>query len=194
MKETRMASDQVFIAAGGVLLGGAREQAPLRVEVTARLNASPERVFAAIGDLEAITRYMPMIRRAAVTHGSSGGTCGVGSERICALRNGMGTINETIVAWDPPSGFSYRASGSLMPMRDHLSEILIRQRTGNVTTIEWRHYFNSRFGPLGWLLPFMLRRMCREALINIAADLGVTIDFVQRNEGREVSARDQSLE
>jgi hypothetical protein len=36
--------------------------------------------------------------------------------------------------------------------------------------------------------------MCREALINIAADLGVTIDFVQRNEGREVSARDQSLE
>lgn len=154
----------------------AREKAPLRIQVIAKFAASPQKVFAVVGDLEAITRFMPMIKHASVHHSLATGCVGKGSERVCSMP-GMGEVNEKVVWWDSPSGYAYRASGSMVPMRDHLGVFVLTSDTDGGTRVEWRHHFHTRFGPLGWMFPFMMKRMMRKAFINMGALMGVHVEL-----------------
>lgn len=148
-----------------------RQQTPLRIDARYSIVAKPEDLFSVLGDLEGITKFFPMIHHATVAHGS--GCVGEGSLRVCSIR-GMGRVSERIVWWSAPNGYAYRANGPLVPLHDHLGVILISpDDTGNAT-LEWRQYFDTRYGPLGWMFPVMMRFLMGRAVRNIAGLLGTT--------------------
>lgn len=151
----------------------ARHPAPLRIDASFRLKAPPEKVFAMLGDLEGITRFFPLIHHAAVRHAN--GCVGAGSERVCSIR-GMGKVNERIVWWNAPIGYAYRAQGPLVPLREHLGVIQIAPGAQGGSELTWRQYFHTRLGPLGWMFPFMMRRMMGRAAANIDKLIGAQSD------------------
>ncbi len=143
----------------------AKSRAPLRIDARYCLAASPERLFALLGDLEGITRFFPMIHHAAVEH--EGGCAGEGSLRVCSVR-GMGKVKERVVWWRRPQGYAYRAEGPLVPLRNHLGVILITPDGASGSILEWRQYLETRFGPASWLFPLMMRQLMNRAVRNIA--------------------------
>jgi hypothetical protein len=140
-------------------------RAPLRISARYQFAASPERLFAVLGDLEGITRFFPMIHHASVAH--QGGGAGAGSERICSIR-GMGKVRERVVWWRTPQGYAYRADGRFVPLRDHLGVIFIEPAPGGGSILVWRQYLRTRFGPMGWMFPVMMRMMMDRAVKNVA--------------------------
>ncbi len=155
-----------------------RHHAPLRIARQYRLHAAPEQVFSILGDLEGITSFFPMIHHADVRH--AGSCAGEGSVRVCSIR-GMGKVNERIVWWDEPKGYAYAANGTLVPLRDHLGVIVISDLGNGESAVEWRQYFNTRLGPLGWLFPLMMRRLMDRSIRNIAGLLRTPSAAAVRN-------------
>lgn len=147
------------------------ERAPLRIHTRYHIKSPPESVFGIIGDLEGITRFFPMIHHATVLR--SGANASEGNTRICYIR-GMGAVHENIVWWQAPKGFAYKASGKLVPLKNHLGIILLEKHKDGGTVIEWRQYFDTRYGPLGWMFPTMMRLLMGKAIANIAKILGTT--------------------
>lgn len=143
--------------------------APLRIDAAYALRAAPEAVFAVIADLQGIARFFPMIQHASVAHPR--GCVGEGSERVCSIR-GMGKVRERIVWWREPVGYAYRAQGTLMPLRNHLGLIVLERMEAGGTRLVWRQYFDTRFGLLGWVFPWMMRRLMNRAIGNIARMTG----------------------
>lgn len=150
--------------------------APLRIEARFHVDASPRAVFGTLGDLEGITRYFPMIHRAVVHHPE--GCAGDGSERVCSIR-GMGDVTERIVWWREPVGYAYRANGPWIPLQDHLGVISIAELNDGSSLLDWRQYFNTRYGPMGWMFPPMMRLMMGRAVSNLAGLLGATSEAIE---------------
>lgn len=138
--------------------------APLRIAQRYALPATREKVFSVLGDLEGITRFFPMIHHAEVRR--SDDCVGVGTLRVCSIR-GMGKVDERIVWWSAPAGYAYAAAGRFVPIKDHLGVIRIFQDGDGSSTIEWRQYFNTRYGVLGWVFPSMMKIMMGRAIRNI---------------------------
>lgn len=145
--------------------------APLRIAERYRVDASPERLFAVLGDLEGITRFFPLIHHASVEHAA--GCAGEGSLRVCSIR-GMGQVAEKVVWWREPVGYAYRADGRMIPLRRHLGLITITVDAQGGSLLEWRQYFETRYGPMGWMFPPMMRMMMGRAVVNIARLLGAS--------------------
>ncbi|NMM29234.1 MAG: SRPBCC family protein [Glaciimonas sp.] len=150
-------------------VGDSRQQTPLRINAHYSVGAKPEQLFSVLGDLEGITRFFPMIHHATVEHTAD--CAGEGSLRVCSIR-GMGKVNEEIVWWSEPNGYAYRANGLLVPLRDHLGVILISDDGSGGAILEWRQYFNTRYGLLGWMFPVMMRFLMDRAIRNLAKLLG----------------------
>ncbi|MDI1309273.1 MAG: SRPBCC family protein [Methylotenera sp.] len=107
-------------------------------------------------------------------HNNSGGECGVGSVRHCAL-HGMGGLDETIVWWNPPHGYAFKVdvkSKIMMPTKDHFSVMLIEPHVNGGSTLTWRHYFNWRSFFMRHVTAVMLPMMMRKAIDNIRKELG----------------------
>ncbi len=152
-----------------------RQPAPLRITEYFRVGMRPEQLFAELGDMEGITRFFPLIYHATVAHHA--GCAGEGSQRVCSI-HGMGKVNERIVWWSRPEGYAYQASGIMVPFRNHLGIILITPAGDGGSMLEWRHYFETRYGPLGWIFPVMMRLLMRRAVRNIARLAGVSSSAV----------------
>jgi carbon monoxide dehydrogenase subunit G len=155
-----------------------RQQTPLRIDARYSIGAKPEQLFSVLGDLEGITKFFPMIHHATVAHATS--CAGEGSLRVCSVR-GMGKVSERIVWWSEPNGYAYRANGSLVPLRDHLGIILISADDDGSALLEWRQYFDTRYGPLGWMFPVMMRVLMGRAIRNIAKLLGTSSSTISAN-------------
>lgn len=140
------------------------QTSPLRIHAQYRLEASPEEVFNIIGDLKGITHFFPMIHHASVEHAH--GCAGEGSTRVCSVR-GMGKVRERIVWWAPPLGYAYRADGPFVPLGNHLGLVLIQPDDEGGSTLEWRQYFHTRLGPLGWTFRGVMPILMDRAATNI---------------------------
>lgn len=147
--------------------------APLRMEGVVRFDAPPERVFAKIADHQGMVGWVPMMKSVRVDHlGSAApGTCGVGSVRHCSVQ-GMGQIRETIVYWEPPRGYAYRAAAKMMPTKNHLAVMLVRSDQCGGSLLIWRHYFHYKGFMMRWMFPFMFTSMMNKAIDNLRKELG----------------------
>lgn len=93
------------------------ERASLRVSETAKVAATPARVFAAFADVGSWPAWFPLMYRAEWISGSGG----VGSEREVALRL-LGAYRERFIAWDVGSRFSFTMTASSSPLAKAIGE------------------------------------------------------------------------
>ncbi|MGI9592022.1 MAG: SRPBCC family protein [Myxococcota bacterium] len=79
-----------------------------------------------------------------------------GTGCVRALGAGARGVLEEVVDFEPPKRMTYRVVGGIMPLRDHLGEVLF-EPDGDGTRIVWRCRFESTIPGLGWALRLGIR-------------------------------------
>ena len=137
-------------------------------------NCPPEAVWSLLSDLEAVARYNPTIRAAAVT-GSLG--TGVGASRACELVP-KGRVVERVTHWEEGRSVGLEVAESDWPI--HYMRWITRVEpapTGSVITQDLE--YAVKFGPLGWLLDRLVMRRKLTATLDSVFD-----NLVRHAEGR----------
>lgn len=132
-----------------------------------RASCPPERVWALLSDLEAVQRYNPGVRAAAVR-----GTLrsGVGAERACELVP-KGQVVERVTHWEEGRAVGLEVAESDWPI--HYMRWVTRVEpaaAGSLITQELE--YAVKFGPVGWLLDrLVMRRKLSTTLDSVFASL-----------------------
>ena len=137
-------------------------------------NCPPERIWALLSDLEAVERYNPTVRAAAVRGGFRSG---VGAERECELVP-KGRVVERVTHWEEGRAVGLEVAESDWPL--HYMRWITRVEpaaTGSVITQKLE--YAVKFGPLGWILDrLVMKRKLSTTLDAVFASL------VRHAEGR----------
>ncbi len=128
---------------------------------------APERVWALLADLEAVGRYNPGVRRAAVE-----GTqrAGIGARRSCELVP-KGRVVERVTHWEDGRAVGLEVAESDWPI--HFMRWITRlEPSDGGTRITQALEYQVKFGPLGWLLDsLVMKRKLTAALDVVFASL-----------------------
>lgn len=128
---------------------------------------SPERVWALLSDLEAVQRYNPGVRRAAVEGPQR---TGVGAQRTCELLP-KGRVVERVTHWEDGRALGLEVTESEWPL--HFMRWVTRlEPNGSGTRITQSLEYKVKFGALGWLLDrAVMKRKLSAALDQVFASL-----------------------
>jgi Polyketide cyclase / dehydrase and lipid transport len=127
----------------------------------------PERVWALLADLEAVQRYNPGVRSAAVEGDQRNG---VGARRSCDLLP-KGRVVERVTFWEDGRALGLEVAESDWPI--HFMRWITRvEPSGDGTRITQALEYQVKFGPLGWLLDrLMMKRKMTATLDDVFASL-----------------------
>lgn len=127
----------------------------------------PDRVWAILADLEAVQRYNPGVRRAAIEGPQR---TGVGARRSCDLLP-KGRIVERVTHWEDGRALGLEVAESDWPI--HFMRWVTRvEPADGGTRITQSLEYEVKFGPLGWLLDrLMMRRRLTATLDAVFASL-----------------------
>lgn len=135
-------------------------------------NCPPERVWALLSDLEAVSRYNPTVA-AARTRGDL--SVGVGAERECDLRP-SGRVVERVTTWESGRAVGLEVIESDWPIVFMRWVTRIEPRDGGCRVTQDLDY-QVKFGPLGWLLDtLIMRRKLTMTLDDVFARLARTAE------------------
>src|SRR5262245_46916609 len=116
----------------------------MKLTATVCIDASVDKVWAVLSDLEAIHLWVAAIRRSYCPHQRRG----IGALRICELERA--TIRETIVEWNEGRSFTYRGSGA--PMMKSAQNTWSLTAQGEQTLVTTTAEVQLKGGPFGQLL------------------------------------------
>ncbi len=150
------------------------QTAPLRLEVSQALRASPERVFEALAEPASWLRWFPLMHAAEWLPGP---TACVGAQRRVRLR-AFGDFEEVFLAWEPPRGgagrYAFGMTASTSPLASALAEDYRVVPDGAGARLDWT--FAAALTPLGKVgrpvLVGVMRGLFGRALRNLDAHLG----------------------
>jgi hypothetical protein len=139
----------VLIAA--VLLYAATRPDTFRVQRTANIHASPERIFPLINDLRRFNTWNPYAKKDPNAKGSySGPPSGIGAAHAFEGNKDAGKGNIEITESSPPAKVTM-ALNTLSPFEAHNVVEFTLEPAGETTTVTWAIH-----GPM----PFMSKVMC----------------------------------
>jgi ribosome-associated toxin RatA of RatAB toxin-antitoxin module len=124
--------------------------------------ASPDVVWAAIADLEAVQAYNPTVSRVSLLPGPSDG---VGARRSCATK--QGEVVERVIGWDEPTAIEMQLVSSPWPVMNMRwrTEIMPRQFGTDVTQ---ELSYAPSLGVLGTLLnALVMRRVMNKTIASV---------------------------
>lgn len=148
-------------------------RAPLRMQGTFHFDLSPEELWPRVTAPELIASWFPTMTGGEVDHSNSStpGDWGEGTKRYCHAR-GMGTLDETILHWDPPKTYVYRVVNRMMPIRDHAAVMRLEPDPDGGSRFTWEQYFEPSnrvtIGPF----KLMMTTMMNKGLRSLVHDLG----------------------
>ena len=127
----------------------------------------PERIWALLADLEAVERYNPGIKRAAVEGTQASG---VGARRSCELVP-KGRVVERVTHWEDGRALGLEVAESDWPF--HFMRWVTRvQPNDDGSRITQELEYRVKFGPIGWLLDRLaMERKLRTSLDDVFASL-----------------------
>lgn len=96
------------------------------IEKTIEIDASPDDVWAVVGDVGAIASWLPAIAQSS----SSGGT------RHCTMENGGALYEEITLRDDEARRYEYRIIDSPMPLEHHLASMSVEGSNGG-SRVTW---------------------------------------------------------
>lgn len=117
------------------------------LENSIRIAASPEKVWAALSSLDALSRYDPGVARVEIV---SAGREGPGAARKCELAPG-GWFKERVVEWTPREALSFELTECTLPVR-RLEHRYRLTPDGDGTIVRQRMEYELKYGALGRLL------------------------------------------
>lgn len=161
-----------FAAANPDLDPAAHTPAPLRMEGVFHFAAAPETVFQRVYDPSFLASWFPMITGGHLDYDGSEapGAPGVGAKRYCRT-SGMGTLDETILYWNPPHGYAYTVKNVFMPIKEHLATMEVVSDGADGAWFRWRQYFNGARPDVVLFKP-MMASMMTKGLNALAKELG----------------------
>ncbi len=121
------------------------ETAKHRITGSARLSASPAKVFASLAENSDWLKWFPMVKSIEwIT-----GTGGLGSEREVVLGGGLGHYRERYIAWEPATRYAFTMFGTTSPMFARLAEDFRLTPDGTGTKLDW--VMAAQPTKLGWV-------------------------------------------
>ena len=136
-------------------------------------NCPPEKVWALLGDLEAVQRYNPTVRAAKVEGAKR---TGVGATRACDLIP-KGRVVERVIQWEDGRAVGLEVAESDWPIHFMRWVTKLEPHDGG-TRITQALEYRVKFGPIGWLLD----RLAMERKLRATLD-GVFASLVKHAEG-----------
>jgi len=149
------------------------------LENSLRIDATPERVWAALASLDALAKYDPGVSKVEVL---SSERQGAGAERRCDLASG-GWFKEWVATWRPHQALSFELYECTLPVRRLRHEYeLVSDGAG--TIVRQRMEYQLKFGPLGTLLDaLVVRRKWKEGVRGFFAGLKRFVEADKRTAG-----------
>lgn len=127
----------------------------------------PERIWALLADLEAVERYNPGVRRAALDGAQASG---VGARRACELVP-KGRVVERVTHWEEGRALGLEVVESDWPIH-FMRWVTSIEPSDRGTRITQALDYAVKFGPLGWLLDrLVMRRKLTATLDDVFASL-----------------------
>lgn len=131
-----------------------------KVEVEHRYDATPEAVWAVYVDHARWSEWSGFGGSRLIKPGTPD-LNGVG-----AIRGFVGRTREEIMSFDPPKRMTYRLIGGLLPIKNHLGEVIF-EADGSGTLVRWRCHFDSWVPGLGGPIQRMITGMFDRALTGL---------------------------
>ncbi len=167
------------VAIKGRIVGGLdldeTTDAPLQLIKLAGLRASPEEVFAVVGDHVGMTGWVPGLTGVQLDSSEAAVEGEEGAVRVCEFADGS-RLREEIVGWNPPHMYAFHIPDEYSfpeasSFEGHLTVFTCEPDGTGGTILAWRQYFNSE-------APEAVRRMMAQIM---EASLG---NLVSRFGGR----------
>ena len=145
--------------------------APQQIRKTRVVDARIEDVWDVVADHQGMTQWMPMISHVDLKTPDAEGGWGEGCERNCKF--GPDLLEETVVHWDPPSGYAYSIADMHL-VRDHVAHISLERVGEGKTQVTWTQYFRPNgFAAKAWFAKtVMMPWVMNKALGNLEARVG----------------------
>jgi len=123
------------------------------MENAVRIEAPPERVWAALASLEALERYDPGVKRSRKVSAEAEG---LGAARQCDLAPG-GWFKERVVEWTPPRALAFELFECTLPVRRLRHGYTLTAEAGG-TVLRQRMEYELKYGPIGRAMDALMVR------------------------------------
>ena len=141
----------------------------VHVEVKRHYAAPPEVVFDRYTDHVSWTQWSGMGK---VTLARKGDPPPNGVGCVRSIKTAGVGVEEEVLTFERPRRMTYQIVRGLVPMKDHLGEVLFAPEDGG-TLVTWRCRFNSVIPGMGGAQRWFITRLFRAALEGLAKDLAV---------------------
>ncbi len=126
--------------------------ATIHNEIT--VNASVEKVWALLADLELLDKYDPTVKRSTLT---SVEKMGMGAKRKVLMLDGKNWFDEKVTVFKPNEALTYQLTDCSFPIKG-LKHSYSFEKIGNQTKVKQVMEYTVKFGLLGKLLDVMMIR------------------------------------
>ena len=126
--------------------------ATIHNEIT--VNASLDKVWAMLTDLELLDKYDPTVKKSTVT---STEKTGIGAKRKVLMLDGKNWFDEKVTVFKPNEALTYQLTDCSFPIKG-LKHSYSFERIGNQTKVKQVMEYTVKFGLLGKLLDAIMIR------------------------------------
>jgi carbon monoxide dehydrogenase subunit G len=136
----------------------------IHFERTLEINATPEAVWAVVGNFMHIDEYAPEIVSVdALTNGKDA----IGSKRRTSFKNGTSLVEE-VTEWDANRRYHRFQLSEMesMPLHEAYSAISIEPMDKGRSMVTWDFDYRVKFGFFGWLLGQTMMKMMMSKIID----------------------------
>jgi mxaD protein len=130
----------LFAAAGFTLSANAAIDETIRLKETIEINASPDKVWAKIGNFGDMS-WHPAIAKTVINNGKADE---VGATRTLTTQDG-GTINEVLTTYDAAGmTMKYEITESVLPVREYGATLKVEAVGEGKSLVTWRSMFKRK--------------------------------------------------
>ena len=135
----------------------------IHYERTLDINATPDSVWAVLGNFMHIDEFAPEI---VSVDPLTKGKIGIGSKRRNNFKNGSSLVEE-IIEWEPKRRYRVKLSEmASMPLLEAYSAMSIELVGNGKTMVTWDMDYHVKFGLFGWLLGQTMMKMMMGKIID----------------------------